>query len=53
MQIGILRETKLPVERRTALTPQQVHELSSQYPEHEFIVQGSEIRAFTDDEYAS
>ncbi len=51
MRIGIIRETKLPVDRRTALSPQQVRELSDRYAEHKFVVQKSDIRAFADEEY--
>lgn len=52
MKIVILRESKLPFDRRTALTPYQLKELSEQYPEHEFYVQKSHIRTFTDKEYS-
>ena len=53
MKIGILRETKLPVDRRTPLTPYQVKALSEQFNGHEFVVQRSSTRAFKDDEYAN
>lgn len=52
MKIGILRETKVPVDRRTALTPDNLRELSDQYPEHSFYVQKSNSRAFTNEEYS-
>lgn len=51
MKIGILRETKSPPDRRSPLTPKQVSLLASRYPEHEFVVQSSELRAFADDEF--
>lgn len=51
MKIGIIKETKIPVDNRVALTPKQVSKLNQQFPEHEIVVQSSEIRAFSDDEY--
>lgn len=52
MKIGIIRETKHPIDNRVALTPSQIKLLSDQFPEYEFFVQSSEIRAYSDDEYA-
>lgn len=51
MKIGIIKETKTPVDNRVALTPEQVATLNKQYPNHRIVVQSSDIRAFTDDEY--
>lgn len=51
MKIGIIRETKSPVDNRVAFTPKQVKELMVRYPEHRFLVQSSNVRAFTDNEY--
>ena len=51
MQIGVLKETKIPVDRRVSLTPEQIRLLIDQYPEHQFFVQSSDNRAFTDKEY--
>lgn len=51
MKIGILKETKNPVDNRVALTPQQIKILSEKYPEARFVVQSSKIRAFSDEEY--
>lgn len=51
MKIGILKETKHPVDNRVALTPHQIKELQDKYPAAEFKVQKSDIRAYTDDEY--
>lgn len=52
MKIGILKETKVPVDNRVALTPGQVRELSLKYPNTKFKVQKSDLRAYTDDEYS-
>ena len=51
MRVGIIRETKIPPDRRVPLTPAQVVELREKYPFVEFYVQPSDIRCFTDDEY--
>jgi alanine dehydrogenase len=52
MKIALIKETKVPADRRTALTPEQLKELSEKYPEHKFCVQRSDSRAFSDREYA-
>ncbi|MBL4752591.1 MAG: alanine dehydrogenase [Flavobacteriales bacterium] len=51
--LGIIREGKTPPDRRVPLTPAHCAALISQYEELEIIVQPSEIRGFTDAEYAS
>jgi saccharopine dehydrogenase (NAD+, L-lysine forming) len=51
MQIGVLKETKIPVDRRVSLTPEQIRQLIDKYPKHQFLVQSSVDRAFTDKEY--
>jgi alanine dehydrogenase len=51
MKIALIKETKTPVDNRVALAPKQVAELNKNYPQHQIIVQASDIRAFSDDEY--
>ena len=51
MKIALIKETKTPVDNRVALSPKQVAELNKRFPQHEIVVQASEIRAFADDEY--
>ena len=51
MKIALIKETKTPVDNRVALSPKQVAELNKQYPQHQIVVQTSDIRAFSDDEY--
>lgn len=51
MKIGIIRETKIPVDNRVALTPEEIIKLQKQYTEAEFYVQSSELRAYHDAEY--
>ncbi len=51
MKIGIIKETKTPVDNRVALAPKQVAKLQKNFPNSEFYVQSSDIRAYCDDEY--
>ena len=51
VKIGLIKETKIPVDNRVALTPDEIIKLQKQYPEAEFYVQSSELRAYHDDEY--
>jgi alanine dehydrogenase len=51
MKIALIKETKTPVDNRVALSPKQVAELNKRFPQHEIVVQASDIRAFSDDEY--
>lgn len=51
MRIALIKETKNPVDNRVALTPKQVTELNKLYPQHKIVVQSSDIRAFSDDDY--
>ncbi len=51
IKIGLLKETKTPPDRRTALTPNTAAELVKRFPEIEVYVQSSDLRAFSDDEY--
>lgn len=51
MKIGLIKETKSPVDNRVALSPKQVAHLNEKYPNSEIVVQSSDIRAFPDVEY--
>ena len=51
MKIALIKETKTPVDNRVALSPKQVADLNKRFPQHEIVVQTSDIRAFSDDEY--
>lgn len=53
MKIALIKETKIPVDNRVALTPTQVAELNKRFPQHEIVVQSSDIRAFSDSDYRS
>ena len=51
MKLALIRETKIPVDNRVALSPQQVADLNRRFPKHRIVVQTSDIRAFSDEEY--
>lgn len=51
VKIGLIKETKIPVDNRVALNPEQIKKLNTKYPLHKIVVQSSDIRAFSDDEY--
>lgn len=51
MKIGIVKETKIPIDRRVPLPPKQCKTLMEQFPDVEVVVQPSDIRAITDNEY--
>jgi len=51
IKLGILREGKVPPDRRVPLTPEQCLRVEAQYPEIKIVVQPSTIRCFSDDEY--
>ena len=49
-KIGIIKEGKIPIDRRVPLTPTQAKELKEKY-QIEVKVQSSDIRCFSDDDY--
>lgn len=51
MKIALIKESKIPVDNRVALSPKQVAELKERFPQHKIVVQSSDIRAFSDDDY--
>jgi saccharopine dehydrogenase (NAD+, L-lysine-forming) len=52
-KIGVLREEKSPPDKRVPLTPLICSELTKKYPNVEIVVQPSQIRCYTDNEYTS
>lgn len=50
--IGVIREGKVPPDKRVPLTPSQCVRLMQLYPNVKIIVQPSPIRAYKDQEYA-
>ena len=53
MKIGLLREEKIPLDKRVVLTPDQCKIFKMTYPDIDLIVQSSKIRCFSDDQYVS
>ena len=53
MNIGIIREGKVPPDFRVALTPKQCRFIQDTYPEVQISVQKSDIRTYLDQEYAN
>jgi len=51
IKIGILKEGKVPPDKRVPLTPKQCRLLKSIYPNVEVIVNPSSIRAYNDESY--
>lgn len=51
MTIGIIKEGKIPIDRRVPLTPKQIVQIKEQYPDLNFKVQSSDIRCFSDDDF--
>ncbi|MBP6391065.1 MAG: alanine dehydrogenase [Flavobacteriales bacterium] len=50
-RIGIIRERKVPVDRRVAMTPKAVRRAKGNHPDLDLVVERSPVRAFTDAEY--
>jgi hypothetical protein len=51
MKIGVLRENKMPIDKRVPLTPEQCVEVQQKFPEVCVSVQPSSVRCFNDSEY--
>ena len=53
IKLGILREGKVPPDKRVPLTPSQCVQVQEKFPHVEVIVQNSPIRCFKDEAYAA
>ncbi len=51
IKIGILKENKIPIDKRVPLTPEQCNEALKLFPDLEIKVQSSDIRCFSDEDY--
>lgn len=51
IKIGILREGKIPVDRRVLLTPDQCVQVLQLYPQVELLIQPSDVRCIANREY--
>jgi alanine dehydrogenase len=49
--IGLIREGKIPLDNRVALTPAQCKFLATHFSDIKIKVQGSQNRCFSDQEY--
>lgn len=53
IKLGILKEFKIPPDRRVSFSPLQCAEMTNKYPHLEIVVQRSETRCYPDSEYSS
>jgi saccharopine dehydrogenase (NAD+, L-lysine-forming) len=53
IKLGILKEEKIPPDKRVPFSPLECSELLRDYPQLEILVQHSDTRCYTDAEYAS
>lgn len=51
LKIGLIREGKIPPDKRVAFTPLQVEEIEQRFPHVKVLCEASEIRCFRDEEY--
>ncbi|MCX6353141.1 MAG: alanine dehydrogenase, partial [Bacteroidetes bacterium] len=51
MQIGIIKEGKIPPDNRTPLSPKQCMKLKELYPQLDIKIEHCTYRCFTDDDY--
>lgn len=51
MKIGIIKEGKMPPDKRAPFSPDQCKQLTAKFPGLEILVQPSPFRCFSDDEY--
>lgn len=51
-RIGILKETKIPPDRRVPFSPGQIRDMKDHFPRTIFCIQPGPIRCFADHEYA-
>jgi len=51
IKIGVIREGKVPPDKRVPLTPKQCKLLETRYPNVELVVQPSPVRAYSDQAY--
>jgi saccharopine dehydrogenase (NAD+, L-lysine-forming) len=51
LKLGIIREGKIPPDKRVPFTPLQAEEIGQRFPNVKVVIQESPIRCFNDDEY--
>ena len=52
MKFGIIKERKNPPDRRVVFSPEKIIQFKSKFSEAEIIVESSDIRVFSDNQYA-
>ncbi|WPP48239.1 NAD(P)-dependent oxidoreductase [Catalinimonas niigatensis] len=53
IRVALIREEKIPADRRVALTPKQAAEVQVKFPHVKVICQSSKVRCFTDEQYCT
>lgn len=53
MKIALIKEGKIPADKRVAFTPEQVLEIHRTYKNIEIFVEASDVRCYDDQEYAA
>ncbi|HYG50157.1 MAG TPA: NAD(P)-dependent oxidoreductase [Flavobacteriales bacterium] len=53
LKIGIIKEGKTPPDKRVPFTPEQCVKIIQTFPTIELVVQSSQVRCFTDEQYAA
>lgn len=53
MKLGIIREGKIPPDKRVPFTPQQVEEIRQRFPQVSIVCEASDVRCYRDEEYHS
>ncbi|MEO8772731.1 MAG: NAD(P)-dependent oxidoreductase [Gelidibacter sp.] len=51
MKFAIIKERKIPIDRRVVFSPEKLSEVRTLFPEAEFIIESSDVRVFSDDAY--
>ena len=51
VKIGIIKEGKVPTDKRVPITPPQAKQLKQRFPDVDLVVQSSDIRCFPDQDY--
>ena len=51
LKIGLIREGKIPPDKRVPFTPLQVEEIEQRFPHVKVLCEMSDIRCFKDEEY--
>ncbi|MGJ8667659.1 MAG: NAD(P)-dependent oxidoreductase [Patiriisocius sp.] len=51
MTFAIIKERKNPPDRRVVFSPSKLKEAASKFPDAKFIVESSDVRVFSDDQY--